>query len=169
MNTTLQPENDKWMVLCLSPVNDFRTSLENEIQKELQFHNVHSQTSHQQLPEPLLQSNDIHKRLMHLVQSLEEKNFSMLLISALNSTEETNVNAEGHFGEYTLYHYQTNLYALKDGESILELSMCLCIYDYQLSQISVANFARAIVWKMAEDQVIPLNIYEPIEYYTLLK
>lgn len=169
LNTALTPDKDKWMVLCLSPVDEFRTSLENQLQNELKFHEVHSQTSHQHLPQSLTANKNTEKKLISFMDSLEEKEFSMLLLSSLESKESVQTDEEGFFGDFTLYHFVTSLYALDDKELSLEWSMCLCIYEYQMPQISIEDFARAIVWKLAEDDMIPNHKFRPLEFYTLLK
>ena len=169
VNVILKPEKDKWMVLCLSPINEFRTSFETEVQKELEFHEVHSQTSHQYIPQPLLQDDETQNKLASLIDSLEDREFSMLLISTLESTEKTKIDADGYFGDFTLYHYITNVYVLENGESTLVWSIYLCLYEYQLPELSVQDFARAIVEKLANDNMIPNTRYETLEFYTLLK
>jgi hypothetical protein len=153
------------MVLCLSPVNEFRTSFEREVQQELEFHNVHSHTSQQFLPQPLLQEDETQHKLTSLIETLEDREFTMLLISTLASTEKTKLDADGYFGDFTLYHYKTNVYALDDGTSTLVWSMCLCVYGYQLAELSVPDFARAIVGKLAKDNIIPNTKMELIKRY----
>lgn len=160
-------ENNKWLVLCLSPVEEFRTEFETQVKQQLEFHEVHSQTSVEYIPQSLTQEKETQAKLAKLIESLPEKGFTTLLISTLENTEKTKIDADGYFGDFTLFHYVTNVFTINEEGSKLVWSMCLCIYEYQLPEVSIQDFARIIVGKLAADKIIPDTKMELIELYTL--
>lgn len=165
LNTPLN--TDKAMVLCLSPIDEFRNSFETAMKTELQFHGIHTETSHQQLPITLNQEPTTEIKLAQLIESLPEKGFNKLIISAISEVEHTKIDAEGYFGDFDLFHFATHLYTIDDNGSFLVWSMCLCIYDYQLPLLSVQDFAYAIVSKMIEDGVLEIDDANQIKLFTL--
>lgn len=160
-------ENNKWMILCLSPVEEFRAEFEYQIKQQLEFHEVHSQASIESIPQSLRQDQKSKTKLHKLIKSLPDKGFTTLLVSTLESTEKTKLDADGYFGDFTMLHYLTTVYTINEEDSVLIWSMCLCVYEYQLPELSVQDFARAIVGKLATDKIIPDIKLELIELYTL--
>lgn len=165
LGTTLA--NGKWMVMCLMPVNDFRTEFEKEVQQELDFHEVHSQVSTKYIPETLVLNEATEEKLEKLIKSLPEKGFTMLLVSAIEKVEKTKIDADGYFGDFTLFHYKTTVYRIEKDSSQLAWSMCLCVYEYQLPELSIQDIARAIVGKLAMDNIIPSTEMQRIQLYEL--
>jgi hypothetical protein len=159
--------NWNWMVMCLIPFNEFRTEFEKEVQQELDFYEVHSQVSAKYIPETLVINDDIEEKLIQLIKSLSEKGYTMLLVSKIEKVEKTKIDADGYFGDFALIHYLTNVYKIDKGDSQLEWSACLRVYEYQLPELSVQDFARAIVGKLANDNIIPDTKMELIEFYEL--
>lgn len=145
---------DKTLVVCLSPIEGFRSSFETAMQEKLQFHGIHTETSKRYLPIILKQEVTAENELKKLIKSLPQIGFDKLIISAMSEVEHTKIDAEGYFGDFELFHFNTYLYKVdKDGTSLL-WSICLCIYDYQVPLLSVKDFAKAIVDKMLEDGVL---------------
>jgi hypothetical protein len=155
------------MVLCLSPVDEFRTEFETQVKQQLEFHQVHSETSIQYIQQSLAQDEETQAKLAKLMESLPDKGFTTLLISTLERTEKTKIDADGYFGDFTLLHYLTTVYTINEEGSTLIWSLCLCVYKYQLPELSVKDIARAIVGKLATDKIIPDINIELMELYTL--
>ncbi len=101
------------MVLCLIPANDLRASFETEMKQELRFHNVHAETSTKYLPENLDKTSNSKKKLLDLIDSLPEKGFDQLLISAVTSIEELNKDSEA------IQDYKNQM---TDGKILLRMS-----------------------------------------------
>ena len=160
-------DQDKWMVLCLSNVSSFRKEFELETKQQLIFHDVHAATSIEYLPKELKKDIETKNRLEDFVSQLPENGFSMLIISTMGSVERTKLDAEGYFGDFTLYHYITNVYSLENNDSQPIWSMCLCVYDYQLNQLTLSDMVHAIVAEMAKDEIIPQIDSELLELYHL--
>lgn len=157
----------KTMVLCLSPVDEFRTSYEVEMKRELLAHGVHAENSFDYIPKSLTQDNSTKIELEKLIKSLSNKGFSRLLISALTDMEHTKLDAEGYFGDFEIYHFTTNVFKLHDNGSSLMGSLCIGFYDYQLTSISVNDFAQTIVEKLFENGLINSNESQHLEIYSL--
>lgn len=164
-DTLISP--DATMVLCLIPEAELRASFETEIKKQLRFHSVHAETSIKYLPKALDKTSASKKMLLRFIDSLPEKGFNQLLISAVTNIEELNVNSEGQSGDFELYHFETNLFAVDDEGSDLIWSMCICIYDYQFPFLTARDFATAVVGKLIEDGLIKENEIQDFKFYTL--
>lgn len=158
---------DKTMVLCLSPVNEFRSSFETAMKQKLQFHGIHTETSTQHIPNTLRKNGATENILAELIKSLPKKGFSKLLISAISEVEHTKIDAEGDSGEFELFHFTTHLYTIDEEGSSLTWSVCLCIYDYQVPWFSVEDFAFAIVGKMIKDGVLEVHEVQELKLFAL--
>ncbi|NER16844.1 hypothetical protein [Spongiivirga citrea] len=158
---------DATMVLCLIPENELRTSFENELTEQLIFHGVHAEASTKYMPEVLDKTSGSKKKLLSLIDSLPEKGFNQLLISAVTSIEESETDAAGESGNFELYHFETNLFSVNEEGSDLMWSMCICIYDYQFPFLTARDFATAIVGKLIEDGLIKENEIRDFKLYTL--
>ena len=158
---------DKTMVLCLSPIDEFRTSFENQMKQQLQFHGVHTETSTKELPVLLKKEEETKKQLLKLMESLPVKGFNKLLISGISDVEKTKIAGDGYFGDFKLYHFTSYLYKVEVDGTTLEWSTCLYIYDYQLSKLSIQDFVNAIISRMITDGILEDTEKQKLTLFTL--
>lgn len=167
VDATTFTEEGATLVLCLSPVEEFRTAFEFETTKQFKFHDAHAEMSTSYLPRTLRPSKSTEKALDKLIRSLPKRGFNSLLVSAVSEVESEKVDAEGYFGDFKLFHFATHMYAIDDHSSTLVWSMCLCIYDYQIPLITVKDMAVAIVNKLFEDGILESNQLKNYRLYAL--
>ena len=110
-------KTDKTLVVCLSPVESFRSSFETAMQQKLQFHGIHTETSKRYLPIALKQEAATKNELKKLIKSLPQSGFDKLIISAMSEVEHTKIDAEGYFGDFDLFHFNTYLYKVDEDGS----------------------------------------------------
>ncbi len=158
---------NKTMVLCLSPLNEFRAPFETEMKKQLEFHNLYTETSENYLPFTLTKTTSTVKKIAKFIESLPEKGFNQVFLSALANVENVSINDQGEYGDFKLYHFETKLYTLGGVDSTLIWSMCLCIYDYQFVELTTKDIAHAIISKLIEDDIIQDNEIHYVELYDL--
>ena len=158
---------EKIMIVCLSPVDEFRTTFELEVKKQFTFHNIHSETSKTYLPQTLIKENDVEKAMGTFIKSLPKKEFTHLLLSGISEVEKTREDGEGYFGDFELLHFATHLYKIDKDETSLLWSMCLCVYDYQIPLLTVQDFATVIVERLLEEGVIEQDDLKHLQFYNL--
>ena len=157
----------KMLVICLSPEETFRTNFENMMKHSLDFHSVKVTSSHLLLPEKIEPTQQIEKGLATLIESLSERKFNSLMISAVTNIEAKKIGDAYLYDEFTLYHFTTNVYKINNENLTLIWEMCLSLYGIQLQHMSTIDIVNEIVDKLAKDEIIPQKPSFTQEVYTI--